>query len=207
MTISDSLPIKFYPTGTLTFNESDICGAFRDCYCYQVNFDELLTLQFIHGSSLTLNAYDRSDDSLIGSQVMDYLGDDYYQLEFLPNDFISSDTIKLIYFKVFSGSTELAKTDCVVIGGTVDYGEYTKSFDMDCDVTIHYTNSENFDNLLYEISPQPQFQITVPAQFEEEENPQDREDLELSNGEIVTLRQTIQQKRRLKLGFMPNDHY
>jgi hypothetical protein len=207
MTISDSLPIKFYLTSESTFNESDICGAFRDCFCSQVNNDELLTLQFIHTASLTLSAYNKLDDTLLNSQSMDSMGGNFYQLIFTPNGFIGSDTIKLIYFKVFSSGTELARTDCVVIGGTVDYGDYTKSFDLDCGVTIHYTNSENFDNLLYEISPQPEFQITIPAQFQEEENPQDREDLELSNGEIVTLRQTIQQKRKLKIGWMPNEYH
>lgn len=207
MTISDSLPIKFYPTGTTHFNDSVICGSFRDCYCDQLNYNENSTLQFIHGSALTLKAYDKSNDSLIGSETMDYLGDNFYQLTFVPNVFIGSSTIKRIYFKVFSGATELAKTDCVIIGGTVNYGDYTKDFDMDCSITIDYTNSENFDNLLYELSPQPQFQIVIPATFQDENNPQTVEDIELSNGEIVTLNQSINRKRLLKIGYMPNDRH
>jgi hypothetical protein len=162
-------------------------------------------LQFVHDAALTLKAYNAFTDAQIGSQAMDSLGNNYYELEFIPNVFISSDTIKGIYFKVFNGATDLAKTDCVVIGGEVDYGLYTKNYDLDCSVTISYTNATNFDGILYEQSPQPEFQITIPCQFDVEDNPQEQEDSELSNGVIVTIRQSIQQKRLLKTGYMPND--
>jgi hypothetical protein len=56
---------------------------------------------------------------------------------------------------------------------------------------------------VYETSPPPTFYLRVPAQLWKQDNPQLVEDLELSNGTIVTLRQAIQQKRLLELGFMP----
>ncbi len=81
---------------------------------------------------------------------------------------------------------------------------YTRCYDLDCSVTIEYTNSKNFDGILYEQSPQPTFQIVIPAQFWKEDNPQTQEDSELSNGEIVTRRQSIVQKTLLEIGYMPN---
>lgn len=72
-----------------------------------------------------------------------------------------------------------------------------------CSKLIEYTNADDFDGIAYDISPQPTFYLRVPAQLLKDENPQTQEDLELSNGTIVTVRQTIQEKSIFKLGYMP----
>lgn len=72
-----------------------------------------------------------------------------------------------------------------------------------CTKLMEYTNSDDFDGIIYDMSPQPTFYLRVPAQLLEDENPQTQEDLELSNGTIVTVRQTIQEKSIFKLGYMP----
>lgn len=93
-----------------------------------------------------------------------------------------------------STKTEIASSDCIDIREN-----------HECTVLVKYENTSNFDGINYEAgSPGPTFQIRVPAIFFEEENPQEQEDLELSNGVIVTLRQSIVQKRKLELGYMPN---
>lgn len=89
-------------------------------------------------------------------------------------------------------SVELAKSDCIDLRNN-----------HRCSKLMEYTNSSNFDGITYEISPQPTFYLRVPAQLLEDQNPQTQEDLELSNGVIVTIRQTIQEKSMFKLGFMP----
>jgi hypothetical protein len=72
-------------------------------------------------------------------------------------------------------------------------------------VLIEYSNSSDFDGLYYsDPSPNTTFQLRIPAIFFEEKNPQEQEDIELSNGRIVTIRQTIVEKRLLETGFMPN---
>jgi len=72
-------------------------------------------------------------------------------------------------------------------------------------IQIEYYNTSNFDGIQYlESSPPPAFYLRIPAVFNEERNPQEQEDVELSNGEIVTIRQSIQQKKLLETGFMPN---
>lgn len=81
---------------------------------------------------------------------------------------------------------------------------FTRCYDLDCSVTIRYSNSKDFDGIKYDISPQPEFKIVLPGTFWKEENPQEQEDSELSNGVIITRRQSITQKRLLELGFMPN---
>lgn len=76
----------------------------------------------------------------------------------------------------------------------------------ECDLTIVYTNGTDFDGIDFE-SGSPStgpFTLRVHAQFWKETNPQEEEDHELSNGTIVTLRQKIEEKRLLELGYMPN---
>lgn len=90
---------------------------------------------------------------------------------------------------------ELYHSDCV---------EFKE--DHECTELITYYNSKNFDGLVFETvgSPSPgSFSLRVPAQFYQESNPQEVEDHEKSNGEIVTLRQTIQSKRLLEIGYVP----
>jgi hypothetical protein len=89
--------------------------------------------------------------------------------------------------------TILAQSDCIDV-----------RTDQSCTQLIEYTNSSDFDGLVYgTTSPDPTFYLRVPAQFYQEKNPQEQEDLELSNGQIVTIRQSIQEKRLLETGFMP----
>jgi hypothetical protein len=88
----------------------------------------------------------------------------------------------------------LKKSDCI---NTKD--------SHDCTKLIEYSNESDFDGISYsDISPRPTFYLRIPAMFFEEENPQEQEDLVLSNGVIVTLRQEIQEKRLLETGYMPN---
>ncbi len=96
--------------------------------------------------------------------------------------------------QLYSFSAMLAKSDCIDL----------KESHL-CTELIEYTNPTNFDDIDYETgSPSPTFYLRVPAMFHEEDNPQTQEDSELSNGVIVTRRQTIQEKTLLETGYMPN---
>lgn len=95
-----------------------------------------------------------------------------------------------------SEEIELLHSDCISVKDL-----------HDCTELITYDNTVNFDGLVFETSGSPSggpFYLRVPAQFWKENNPQTQEDHELSNGEVVTLRQTIQEKKLLELGYMPN---
>ena len=88
---------------------------------------------------------------------------------------------------------DVATSDCIDLKET-----------HDCTKLIEYENTSNFDGIDYVGgSPGPSFQLRIPAIFFEEQNPQTQEDAELSNGQIVTLRQTIQEKRLLEIGYLP----
>ena len=104
----------------------------------------------------------------------------YYMLEFdIPSDELLN----------------LATSDCINLKES-----------HDCTELISYTNSTDFDDIVYEGvgSPAPTFYLRIPAMFHQEENPQTQEDSELSNGVIITRRQTIQEKTLLETGYIPN---
>lgn len=91
-----------------------------------------------------------------------------------------------------STETVVAYSDCIDV-----------RTEQECTKLITYTNSSNFDGIDYETA-NPIFYLRVPAMFHEEDNPMTVEDLELSNDEIVILRQDIKEKRKLETGYMPN---
>jgi len=110
--------------------------------------------------------------------------------------FVGNNEFYVLNFNINESlaSKYVAKSDCIELKET-----------QDCTVLIEYENTSDFDGIAYEAgSPGPSFQLRIPAMFFEEENPQEQEDLELSNGVIVTLRQSIVEKRKLETGFMPN---
>lgn len=127
MIISDSLPIKFFRTSEKTFNETEVCGYQNECFCVPVRYNSLITLQFNHPSTLTLKMYSE-DGTLLNSQALTSIGSGYQQISFYPNVFAGNEEIKRVYFKIFAGGTEMARTDCVIIGGCLEYpligGEY-----------------------------------------------------------------------------------
>lgn len=76
---------------------------------------------------------------------------------------------------------------------------------QDCTQLIEYSNTDDFDGITYTSqSPDPIFYLRIPALFYQESNPQEQEDIDLTDGVIVTLLQEIQEKTLLETGYMPN---
>ncbi len=140
----------------------------------------------VNASALTFNTF---------SPVTDHADYIAIVVDFSSNSPSSlASTITVTPSTIIYTGNEVAKTDCLDVKTT-----------HACTKQIGYSNSGDFDGLIYGVeSPNPVFYLRIPAMFFEEKNPQEQEDLELSNGRIVTIRQTIQQKRLLELGFMPN---
>jgi hypothetical protein len=126
-----------------------------------------------------------------------YLGNynHLYSLSLTPSEQgICNQFIKLKIVDVdASPDNELASTDCLSIMTS-----------QNCTLQIGYSNSKNFNNLIYsDASPVPTFYIRIPAIFFEEDHPETKEDIELSNGEIVRLYNKIEKRKKLDIGFLP----
>jgi len=115
----------------------------------------------------------------------------YIGLRFGVNNLLNNVTVDINSFYIYD--TVAAKSDCLDI-----------KTDHDCTVLLEYTNSEDFNNIVYLTSPTSEYKLRIPAQFWKEDNPMEQEDSELSNGVIKTRRQTITQKRYLEIGYLPN---
>lgn len=110
-----------------------------------------------------------------------------------PTTFLTVITVTPSYV-IFGGENPVLKSDCIEVA------------EQDgCTQLIQYTNSQDFDGISYgsAMSPDPNFYLRIPAVFYKRKNPQEQEDMELSDGEIVTLRNTITQKKLLETGFLP----
>jgi hypothetical protein len=89
--------------------------------------------------------------------------------------------------------TVVATSDCISIRES-----------HSCTIQIQYTNSKDFNGIVYDdSSPVPTFYLRIPAIFFEEDNPAEQEDHELSSGEIVRLYNKLEKRKKLDIGFLP----
>ncbi len=74
MTISDSLPFQFWVNGQQTYNEKQICGVYKACFCQPWLCDNEVVLQFtdtVQGQELNLSIRDENDSELYNLPFVD----------------------------------------------------------------------------------------------------------------------------------------
>lgn len=86
MTISNALPIQFWPEGTPTFNELDVCGINNVCFCQPVQCDDEILIQFTDStiSAATLKVLD-PDGTVLLSEAFGEVAD-VFTLYLTPSD-------------------------------------------------------------------------------------------------------------------------
>jgi hypothetical protein len=64
--LSDALPVQFWPFNCDTFNEKEVDGILKKCFCQPFNCDDEIVLQFEDSANTTYNlvAIDSNDDVL-----------------------------------------------------------------------------------------------------------------------------------------------
>ncbi len=169
-------------TYTITFDYAASGGGTMSAFVWVLASDTVPTTTQIVYSAIPAST---TSFSFIPSQDFSYI---YFAFA------VTSGTVTVTVDNIITPTTNIKKSDCLDIRST-----------QDCTILLVYENTSDFDGIDYENgSPGPSFQVRIPAIFFEEDNPQEQEDLELSNGVIVTLRQSIVEKRKLETGFMPN---
>lgn len=192
MVISDALPVQFWPTSSSTYNETEPEGVFRKCYCSPWQASDIIPIQIDFGiiDALSLKIYD-SDDGLIQSITMANTIGTVYSTSFAPQTYnILDEQIRL---KIFRGANELFKSDCLHVKQVWDET-----------VLITYSDNRNFASLNYSnVSPDPEFNIRIPAIFFQERFPEEQEILQLSNSRFIQLNAQVKAQRLLETGPMP----
>jgi hypothetical protein len=126
MTVSDSLPIQFWPVASETFNEKEICSVTAPkCYCMPIKSDQAFVLRITADSTPQLRIYSDSG-SLLHSQNFTNISGDIYQITLQINTVIADSFRKTqqIRMSIFESSAEVYKSDCLSLYNCGGY-EYT----------------------------------------------------------------------------------
>lgn len=112
MTISDAIPIQFWIDGVETYNQKEVCGINKFCFCLPWNCDQELPLQVkdtIQGQEINLIIYDSYDNTLdtIPFESQEIFVDQEIDLQFSNTDFPTSIT----GWENFNGSDRSSATN------------------------------------------------------------------------------------------------
>jgi hypothetical protein len=117
-----------------------------------------------------------------------------YTADFVPTEEGACETIQLEIISNSSPEETIAKTDCIEV----------YSYNSNPTLLIEYSNTRNFNGLIYEdVSPETVFQTRIPAIFFHERFPSDREVAELSNSQIINLNSALRKQRLLETDYLP----
>lgn len=196
--ISNASPIQFWLNGDESFNQKEECSIYPVCFCQTIDPTDTLRLDIkdITDAANTLKVY-KDDGSLWNTFNFASTGSDHHQYLLIIGANGDWNTVldRRLIFKIYSGATLLAFSDCV---------EITSNDDFTCTKLISYSNSSDFGGINFpDFSPPATFYIRIPAVFFDEQYPQEQEDLELSSDEIITLWSKIEGKKLLDIGYMP----
>jgi hypothetical protein len=190
--ISDALPVQFWSVDTDTYNEKDLQGVFKRCFCHPWNCDDIIKLQvdFEILDAIVLKIFDEDGVELQSIPFTNTI-DTVYSVSFSPSTYDLCDD--LIQLKIYRGSTALYKSDCLDIKP-----------DHDETVEITYSNNRNFASINYSlVTPDPEFKIRIPACFVHERFPEEDEVIELSNSRSIQLNAQVKAQRLLEVKSVP----
>lgn len=87
MTISDSIPIQFWVNGQETYNEKQICGVYKACFCQPWLCDREIRLRITDDQSisLVLNILDVTDN-ILSSVDFTEVSDGVFDVAFTPSE-------------------------------------------------------------------------------------------------------------------------
>lgn len=193
MVVSDASPVQFWSILTDTYNQRDIQGVFRKCFCAPWQSDDIIRIQIDFGiiDSLSLKIFDE-DDVLIQSLPFISTIGTIYTVSFSPSTYSITD--QQIRLAIYRGTNELFTSDCLDIKP-----EHHES------ILITYSSNRNFASLNYsDVSPDPEFFLRVPAIFFRERFPQEKEIIELSNSRSIQLSAQVKAQRLMQIKNMPD---
>ncbi len=193
MTFSDALPVQFWLANCETFNEKEVDGIFRRCFCAPFNASDEITIQFQHtsGYTYTLEVVDE-DGITINETAFTEIQSGIYQKSFTPLSLSITD--EQIQLQVNSNSGMVAKSDCLDI--REDHEET---------VLFNYTNNRIFASLNPSVgTPNPEFNLRIPGVFFHERHPRESESITLSDNTSIQTFAEIKKQRRLDVKHMPD---
>lgn len=192
MILSDAQPVQFWLNRLETFNEKEVDGIFSKCFCQPFEATDNITIQFKDTHGYTRKLVVNDEMGTFYSTPFIEVSSGIYQVSLTPESIGATD--KQLQFTITDGViTTLAKSDCIDVKPT-----HSET------VLINYHNNRIFSSLNSAVgTPDPDFNLRIPAIFFEERFPEETEELELSNSTNLLLNAQIKYQRKMDIGFMP----
>lgn len=202
MVYSDAQPVQFWPIECETYNENVPYGVFYNCYEQQWQCDDEIVIQ-ITDDSLVERDLDLVARNSLG---VDLTTADAYHVETIteanktvytwvinPEDRGLCNERVSFFIRDFTLSEDIAKSDLHYFRDVVEDS-----------ILITYSNHINVFGLIYEydISPDIEFNLRIPAIFYHQRFPEEDEVMELTS-ELVTLNGSMRRQRLLDTDYLP----
>lgn len=198
MVYSDAQPVQFWPIECDTYNENTPSGVFYNCYEHQWQNSDNVVFQFTEDGTTAedyeIVAVTETDVQIAVTPLTSTVLTDkvvYHATMQAQTDGFSNTTV---YFVMrFVGGDNIAKSDAHKFLPSVEDS-----------ILMTYYNHLNVFGLIYEydISPDLQFNLRIPAIFYHQRFPEEDEVMELTS-ELVTLNGSMRRQRLLDTDYLP----
>lgn len=196
MTFSDALPVQFWLTGCETFNEREVDGIYSACFCQPINCDDEITIQFTHTSGYSYSLLATDDDSnTLFTTPFTQVSSGLYQASFTPRaQGVCDSLMRLRVTDSSSPAVSVATSDCLSV-----------KEDHDETILINYHNNRRFVSIDSSVgTPDPEFNLRVPAIFFHDRYPRESESIDLSNNTSFQTTAQIKRQRKFDVKHMPD---
>lgn len=193
MEISSAQPLQFWLIDDQTFNEREIIGINRYCWCQPFNCNQEVGVQISDdvGQFFELDVIQNND--ILQTIELDETDAGLYELSFTYDDLSPEICNERVAFQLKKNSSIVAKTDCAHVKTNHDNA-----------ILIEYWNNRNFAGLKYgSSSPEQHFFLLVPAVFFHERFPQEDKAFERTSSTVITASK-IKKQRLMQIEHAPD---
>ncbi|HTJ53723.1 MAG TPA: hypothetical protein VL443_29915 [Cyclobacteriaceae bacterium] len=218
ITISDALPIQFWPIGVSTYNETTF--GFIDHRCYNQEFAcaDTIKLQLIDTeyNSYSLHVRDEAENLIanLGFTKTAFSGYNAFNLSFNANDEGFCDQSVRFYIAQNDGSLDSGTFDpnTMDVSGTGEeiYKSDWIKFNSSIALTpgwgtkfIEYKSNKNFVGISYP-NDGNYFGLRIPCRFYQQRNPTEQNSLVLSNSKVINTALTMKVQQLMTTILLPD---
>jgi len=191
MTISDALPVQWYPAALPTYNEKAEVGVDSIPFFQKFNREDFFPVQLLHdtGVVITLDILDQAGAVLYTADLTETSSGVYFHSFIFEDEGILEGYVSA---RLVIAAVTISRTDQLDIRASHAESRW-----------ITYSNSSDFAFLIYsEVAP-PTFGIRIDSKFYEERGPEENESEDLGDGSIEKLSSSLKIQRLLEIEPLP----
>jgi len=196
MIFSDAQPIQFWSLECNTYNQQQSEGVHHKCFCQPWQCDDEIKIQFTNTveDDFELSVRDEAASEILTLpfDVIELSDRFVYSLSLTPSEISPEICNQLIQFVVKNAVEDLYQSDCQDIRD-----------DQPNTILANYSNHRNVFGLVYSVSsPEPTFNLRIPAIFFHQRFPKEEEVMQLSNS-LISQNSVVRKQRLLDIDYVP----